>query len=146
MSILDDVCATMHAKVEGADQTMLQKLRMQINNHEHFNSWNQGFIVHHYAGKVFTLARHLFTHLPALLCSVIKIFLYIFLTEMSSTFIQCFLRSTGAHSVFPSNSQFLVCTLLPWGSSVCVVPSTCPVFNEPCSEGKQGKPVHILNH
>ncbi|XP_052457931.1 unconventional myosin-Ie isoform X3 [Carassius gibelio] len=52
MSILDDVCATMHAKSEGADQTMLQKLRMQINNHEHFNSWNQGFIIHHYAGKV----------------------------------------------------------------------------------------------
>ena len=52
MSILDDVCATMHAVGEGADQTMLQKLRMQINNHEHFNSWNQGFIIHHYAGKV----------------------------------------------------------------------------------------------
>ncbi|KAJ8249172.1 hypothetical protein GJAV_G00231950 [Gymnothorax javanicus] len=52
MCILDDVCATMHAVGEGADQTMLQKLRMQINSHEHFNSWNQGFIVHHYAGKV----------------------------------------------------------------------------------------------
>uniref|UniRef100_A0A667YFS3 Osteoclast-stimulating factor 1 n=1 Tax=Myripristis murdjan TaxID=586833 RepID=A0A667YFS3_9TELE len=52
MSILDDVCATMHAVGEGADQTMLQKLRVQINNHEHFNSWNQGFIIHHYAGKV----------------------------------------------------------------------------------------------
>lgn len=54
MSILDDVCATMHAVGEGADQTMLQKLRMQINTHEHFNSWNQGFIIHHYAGKVST--------------------------------------------------------------------------------------------
>ncbi|XP_061101636.1 unconventional myosin-Ie-like isoform X2 [Conger conger] len=52
MSILDDVCATMHAVGEGADQTLLQKLRMQINSHEHFNSWNQGFIIHHYAGKV----------------------------------------------------------------------------------------------
>ncbi|KAJ8247890.1 hypothetical protein GJAV_G00251740 [Gymnothorax javanicus] len=52
MSILDDVCATMHAVGEGADQTLLQKLRVQINTHEHFNSWNQGFIVHHYAGKV----------------------------------------------------------------------------------------------
>ncbi|KAM4630939.1 unconventional myosin-Ie isoform 1-T1 [Polymixia lowei] len=52
MSILDDVCATMHAVGEGADQTMLQKLRVQINSHEHFNSWNQGFIIHHYAGKV----------------------------------------------------------------------------------------------
>ncbi|XP_063305190.1 unconventional myosin-Ie [Pelobates fuscus] len=52
MSILDDVCATMHAVGEGADQTLLQKLQMAVGNHEHFNSWNQGFIIHHYAGKV----------------------------------------------------------------------------------------------
>ncbi|XP_058863429.1 unconventional myosin-Ie [Acipenser ruthenus] len=52
MCILDDVCATMHAKGEGADQTLLQKLQSQIGTHEHFNSWNKGFIVHHYAGKV----------------------------------------------------------------------------------------------
>ncbi|MBN3300010.1 MYO1E protein, partial [Amia calva] len=52
MCILDDVCATMHAKGEGADQTLLQKLQSQIGSHEHFNSWNKGFIVHHYAGKV----------------------------------------------------------------------------------------------
>uniref|UniRef100_A0A8C4R7U3 Myosin IE n=1 Tax=Eptatretus burgeri TaxID=7764 RepID=A0A8C4R7U3_EPTBU len=52
MCIMDDVCATMHAKSEGADSTLLQKLRTQIGTHEHFNSWNQGFIVHHYAGKV----------------------------------------------------------------------------------------------
>uniref|UniRef100_A0A670ZJB5 Myosin IE n=1 Tax=Pseudonaja textilis TaxID=8673 RepID=A0A670ZJB5_PSETE len=52
MSILDDVCATMHAVGEGADQTLLQKLQMQIGTHEHFNSWSQGFIIHHYAGKV----------------------------------------------------------------------------------------------
>ncbi|KAM5171054.1 unconventional myosin-Ie isoform 2-T2 [Mantella aurantiaca] len=52
MSILDDVCATMHAVGEGADQTLLQKLQMAVGTHEHFNSWNQGFIVHHYAGKV----------------------------------------------------------------------------------------------
>nr|XP_033779765.1 unconventional myosin-Ie-like isoform X2 [Geotrypetes seraphini] len=52
MSILDDVCATMHAKGEGADQTLLQKLQMAIGTHEHFNSWNKGFVIHHYAGKV----------------------------------------------------------------------------------------------
>uniref|UniRef100_A0A672G2Y0 Osteoclast-stimulating factor 1 n=1 Tax=Salarias fasciatus TaxID=181472 RepID=A0A672G2Y0_SALFA len=52
MSILDDVCATMHAKGEGADQTLLQKLQGQVGSHEHFSSWNRGFIVHHYAGKV----------------------------------------------------------------------------------------------
>ncbi|XP_075994983.1 myosin IEb [Genypterus blacodes] len=52
MSILDDVCATMHAKGEGADQTLVQKLQGQISSHEHFSSWNKGFIIHHYAGKV----------------------------------------------------------------------------------------------
>ncbi|KAM3613650.1 uncharacterized protein V6R79_002895 [Siganus canaliculatus] len=52
MSVLDDVCATMHAKGEGADQTLLQKLQGQIGSHEHFSSWNRGFIIHHYAGKV----------------------------------------------------------------------------------------------
>ncbi|XP_051901785.1 myosin IEb [Pristis pectinata] len=52
MCILDDVCATMHAKGEGADQTLVQKLQSQIGTHDHFNSWNKGFIIHHYAGKV----------------------------------------------------------------------------------------------
>lgn len=61
MSILDDVCATMHAKGEGADQTLLQKLQGQIGSHEHFSSWNRGFIVHHYAGKVLSTPVHLLT-------------------------------------------------------------------------------------
>lgn len=52
MSILDDVCATMHAKGEGADHTLLQKLQTAIGTHPHFNSWNKGFVIHHYAGKV----------------------------------------------------------------------------------------------
>uniref|UniRef100_A0AAQ4RM51 Osteoclast-stimulating factor 1 n=1 Tax=Gasterosteus aculeatus aculeatus TaxID=481459 RepID=A0AAQ4RM51_GASAC len=52
MSVLDDVCATMHAKGEGADGTLLQKLQAAVGVHEHFNSWNSGFVVHHYAGKV----------------------------------------------------------------------------------------------
>ncbi|KAM6921082.1 unconventional myosin-If [Xenentodon cancila] len=52
MSILDDVCATMYAKGEGADGTLLQKLQAAVGTHEHFNSWNSGFVVHHYAGKV----------------------------------------------------------------------------------------------
>ncbi|KAM6332004.1 unconventional myosin-If [Alca torda] len=52
MSVLDDVCATMHATGEGADQTLLQKLQAAVGNHEHFNSWSSGFVIHHYAGKV----------------------------------------------------------------------------------------------
>uniref|UniRef100_A0A8C3FPH7 Unconventional myosin-Ie n=1 Tax=Chrysemys picta bellii TaxID=8478 RepID=A0A8C3FPH7_CHRPI len=42
----------MHAKGEGADQSLLQKLQMAVGTHQHFNSWNKGFIIHHYAGKV----------------------------------------------------------------------------------------------
>ncbi|XP_069784772.1 unconventional myosin-If-like isoform X2 [Narcine bancroftii] len=52
MCVLDDVCATMHATGEGADSTLLQKLQAAVGGHDHFNSWNQGFIIHHYAGKV----------------------------------------------------------------------------------------------
>ena len=52
MSVLDDVCATMHATGGGADQTLLQKLQAAVGNHEHFNSWSAGFVIHHYAGKV----------------------------------------------------------------------------------------------
>ncbi|XP_064424693.1 unconventional myosin-If [Latimeria chalumnae] len=52
MSVLDDVCATMHATGEGADITLLQKLQAAVGRHEHFNSWNSGFVIHHYAGKV----------------------------------------------------------------------------------------------
>ncbi|KAL4660777.1 unconventional myosin-Ie-like isoform X1 [Arapaima gigas] len=52
MSILDDVCATMHAVGERADYTLQLKLCVRVGNHEHFDSWKQGFIIHHYAGKV----------------------------------------------------------------------------------------------
>ncbi|KAL2090187.1 hypothetical protein ACEWY4_014875 [Coilia grayii] len=52
MSVLDDVCATMHAKGEGADGTLLQKLSAAVGTHDHFNNWNSGFVIHHYAGKV----------------------------------------------------------------------------------------------
>ncbi|NP_001427542.1 unconventional myosin-If isoform 7 [Homo sapiens] len=51
MSVLDDVCATMHATGGGADQTLLQKLQAAVGTHEHFNSWSAGFVIHHYAGK-----------------------------------------------------------------------------------------------
>ena len=52
MSILDDICATMHAKSEGADEKLLQKLNGAVGTHQHFQGTSQGFIIHHYAGKV----------------------------------------------------------------------------------------------
>ncbi|XP_063003181.1 unconventional myosin-If [Elgaria multicarinata webbii] len=52
MSVLDDVCATVYAKGEGADQTLLQKLQSAVGTHEHFNGSSSGFVIHHYAGKV----------------------------------------------------------------------------------------------
>lgn len=52
MSVLDDVCATVHAKGDGADQTLIQKLESAVGGHEHFNGSSSGFVIHHYAGKV----------------------------------------------------------------------------------------------
>lgn len=64
MSVLDDVCATMHATGEGADQTLLQKLQAAVGTHEHFNSWSSGFVIHHYAGKVRHPAPHILHPAP----------------------------------------------------------------------------------
>lgn len=96
MSILDDVCATMHAKGEGADQTMLQKLRMQINNHEHFNSWNQGFIIHHYAGKVF-IPLSVSNISLSLFCSVVKCFTFYFYSFACVSKLNCLLLFLSFH-------------------------------------------------
>ncbi|XP_072038335.1 unconventional myosin-If-like isoform X2 [Amphiura filiformis] len=52
MSILDDVCATLHAVTEGADEKLLQKLTGAQATHKHYNGTSDGFLIHHYAGKV----------------------------------------------------------------------------------------------
>ncbi|XP_076800330.1 unconventional myosin-Ie-like isoform X2 [Clavelina lepadiformis] len=52
MCVLDDTCATMHAVSEGADQKFLGKLTGAVGNHEHYQNFSGGFIIHHYAGKV----------------------------------------------------------------------------------------------
>ncbi|GAB6019968.1 Unconventional myosin-Ie [Chamberlinius hualienensis] len=52
MCVLDDVCATMHAVSEGADQKMLQKLSSSVGTHQHYQGSSSGFVIHHYAGKV----------------------------------------------------------------------------------------------
>ncbi|OCU00538.1 hypothetical protein XELAEV_18006316mg [Xenopus laevis] len=50
MSVLDDVCATMHATSGGADQTLLQKLQAAVGTHEHFSNWNLGFVSYYVEG------------------------------------------------------------------------------------------------
>ncbi|KAI8914411.1 P-loop containing nucleoside triphosphate hydrolase protein [Gorgonomyces haynaldii] len=52
MAILDDVCSTMHAVTEGADQTFIQKLEGAIGAHKHYSGMQQQFMVRHYAGSV----------------------------------------------------------------------------------------------
>ena len=52
MCALDDVCATMHAVTEGADDTLLQKLQSSVGAHQHYQGASAGFVIHHYAGKV----------------------------------------------------------------------------------------------
>ncbi|XP_033123994.1 unconventional myosin-Ie-like [Anneissia japonica] len=52
MCILDDICATMHAVVEGADEKLLGKLALSVGSNEYYQSSSVGFTIHHYAGKV----------------------------------------------------------------------------------------------
>ncbi|GFY69955.1 unconventional myosin-Ie [Trichonephila inaurata madagascariensis] len=52
MSIVDDVCATMHAVSEGSDAQLLGKLSKAVGTHAHFQSSGNDFVIHHYAGKV----------------------------------------------------------------------------------------------
>jgi len=51
-SVLDDVCATMHAVKAGADQQLKAKLAQNFSRHDHFIDTGLGFEVHHYAGRV----------------------------------------------------------------------------------------------
>lgn len=51
-SILDDVCATLHAVSDGADLDLQKKLNNASKNHEHYEFNKDGFAIHHYAGKV----------------------------------------------------------------------------------------------
>ncbi|XP_064474896.1 unconventional myosin-Ie-like [Ornithodoros turicata] len=52
MSVLDDVCATMHATGEGVDAQLCKKLSAQVGTNKHFQGITTGFAIHHYAGKV----------------------------------------------------------------------------------------------
>lgn len=52
MCILDDICATMHAVSEGADEKLIMKLQGHVGTHKHYQGSNVSFIIHHYAGQV----------------------------------------------------------------------------------------------
>eukprot|EP00009_Paramoeba_aestuarina_P006262 CAMPEP_0201524616 /NCGR_PEP_ID=MMETSP0161_2-20130828/23827_1 /ASSEMBLY_ACC=CAM_ASM_000251 /TAXON_ID=180227 /ORGANISM="Neoparamoeba aestuarina, Strain SoJaBio B1-5/56/2" /LENGTH=1170 /DNA_ID=CAMNT_0047924107 /DNA_START=39 /DNA_END=3551 /DNA_ORIENTATION=- len=51
-SIMDDVCATMHAGEDDADRKFLGKLVGAFNSHKHFRGGGNHFQIKHYAGEV----------------------------------------------------------------------------------------------
>ncbi|KAJ3337302.1 Unconventional myosin-Ie, partial [Gonapodya sp. JEL0774] len=51
-SVLDDVCATMHAVTDGADSKFVEKLGSTIGSNKHLGTAGSHFTVHHYAGSV----------------------------------------------------------------------------------------------
>nr|CAD7461900.1 unnamed protein product [Timema tahoe] len=51
-SVLDDVCATMHAVSEGVDSDLQKQMTKTAGGHQHYQSCSEGFIIHHYAGIV----------------------------------------------------------------------------------------------
>ncbi|XP_046839975.1 unconventional myosin-Ie-like [Xenia sp. Carnegie-2017] len=61
MSILDDVCFTVHAS-EGSDRTLMEKLKAVVGSENTYTKYFRGlathFEIHHYAGKVNYEATH----------------------------------------------------------------------------------------
>jgi myosin-1 len=52
MCVLDDVCATLHATSDGADQKLLAKLNESVGTSEYYTGFSAGFKIMHYAGEV----------------------------------------------------------------------------------------------
>ncbi|KAI8913022.1 P-loop containing nucleoside triphosphate hydrolase protein, partial [Powellomyces hirtus] len=52
MAVLDDVCFTMHAVTDGADQTFVQKLDGACSQNKHYQGHQTQFVIQHYAGAV----------------------------------------------------------------------------------------------
>lgn len=52
MCILDDTCATMSAKSEGADEDFRRKMDSQVGSNPHYQPFKDGFMIKHYAGHV----------------------------------------------------------------------------------------------
>ncbi|XP_034243725.1 unconventional myosin-Ie-like isoform X2 [Thrips palmi] len=50
--VLDDVCATLHAVADGADQGLHKKLNGSASSHKHYSPTAEGFVIQHYAGVV----------------------------------------------------------------------------------------------
>ncbi|XP_063220851.1 unconventional myosin-Ie-like [Bacillus rossius redtenbacheri] len=51
-SIMDDVCATMHAVSDGVDQDLKKQMTTTAGSNQHYQECQQGFVIHHYAGMV----------------------------------------------------------------------------------------------
>ena len=51
-SLLDDICATLHAQSEGADEKFIQKVASIHGDHPHFLPSGNIFTIRHYAGDV----------------------------------------------------------------------------------------------
>lgn len=50
--VLDDVCATLHASSDGADEKLLLKLHETVGGHDHYTGISNAFTIQHYAGHV----------------------------------------------------------------------------------------------
>lgn len=52
MCKLDDICMQIHGQTEGVDKQFLNQLKKEFEQHEHYATSADGFIVKHYAGDV----------------------------------------------------------------------------------------------
>ncbi|KAJ3205417.1 Unconventional myosin-Ie [Entophlyctis luteolus] len=118
MAVLDDICSTMHAQVEGADVKFVQKLDMACSQNKHFKGQQNHFIISHYAGSVtydcdgFTEANKdtLFKDLIALMQSTTNPFIRTLFPEVIDELDKK--RPTTVSHKIKNQSQELVDTLM----------------------------------
>ena len=52
LSLLDDVCYTIHAQSTGTDLKFMEKMGGTFSSHQHWKGFTSAFQVKHYAGEV----------------------------------------------------------------------------------------------
>lgn len=96
-SVMDDVCATLHAVSEGADQELQKKLTTASCSHQHFEPRMEGFIIHHYAGIV--------TYNVQGFCDRNRDVLFPDLVELMQSSSNAYLRSLFPHQINTNNKS-----------------------------------------
>uniref|UniRef100_A0AC34EZQ8 Uncharacterized protein n=1 Tax=Panagrolaimus sp. ES5 TaxID=591445 RepID=A0AC34EZQ8_9BILA len=97
MCQLDDICSQIHGQSEGVDNRFLVKLKQQFEQHEHYATGAECFIIKHYAGDV--------TYQINGFCDKNRDVLYPDLIQLMQSSTSSFLRSLFPENVSGNNKK-----------------------------------------